>query len=97
MLGRYAQPTLCQHEIRVLDYLQFARSNVRPHRTCLLPTVDSALAKIRVLDFLHAQTVSPFMLCISRLNVLAHRVPPVRKSAMPNLRLPIIQGILPKI
>ena len=46
-LAGYAQPTLCQHEIRVLDYWQFGRSNVRPHRTCSLPTVDSALTKIR--------------------------------------------------
>ena len=71
-----------------LDYWQFWRNNVRPHRTCSLPMVDSALAKIRVLYFLHAQTVSPFMLCISRLNVLAPRVSPVRKSAMPNRRPP---------
>ncbi len=60
LLGRYAQPTLCPHEIRILDYWQFGRSNVRSHRTCSLPTVDSALAKIR-----YAQPTSPALTYVS--------------------------------
>ena len=78
MLGRYAQPT--SPTLRTLSIVLGKYAQPTP------PTVDSALAKIRVLYFLHAQTVSPFMLCISRLNVLAPRVSPVRKSAMPNRR-----------
>ena len=39
----------------------------------LLCRLDSALAKIRVLDLLHAHRVSPFVLCTSRLNLFATR------------------------
>ena len=53
----FSSPRLAKkrRQIRCLDYWQFGGSNVPPHRACSLPSVDSALAKIRFLDFLLAR------------------------------------------
>ena len=94
-MTRKGKQQTCLYQCRwasALDYWQFGRSNVRPHRTCSLHKdfiyvvgqVCPTDVPLRTLFIVLGRYAQPTSLCISRLNVLVPRVPPVRKSAMPN-------------